>query len=264
MGALKFIIKADSLFNSNNFTVYDDAETPWLHWEGRNVDDDGGEAALFRSAAGTGEAPLVRVQVSGLQFVEESFTDKDDHAGWFSDGDKKTKLKWKIVRSVRVATHVRQEGDTRSFGSEPEFCGELLCEFQGIAEAKQDVDYDGDGARKVKWKKKARTQRLDYKMSIEGRPVGVEMSPGQDSVSMWDLDDRKGWAWGQTYDCGPFKVEYVSKTGCDDVKISTQGVMNPSVAVALGFSLSYWMHPKRVEDDAADRAMKILSSRLSW
>lgn len=251
MGPLEFAIKADSYFSSNNFTIYDNEATPWLHWEGRNYDDVGGKAALFRSAKSDDEKPLVRLDISGVEFAEQTSKNKDDH-GWFSDGDVKTKLKWKIVRTVKVY-NTEDESST---------CGELKCEFEGVAEAKKDIDYE-DGKRVVKWKKSARTQSVKYTMSIEGENVEVSVSPGAKGVSMWDLSGG-GWTWGQTYQCGPFKVEYVPKAGCDDVNISTQGKMNPPIAIALGFSLSYWMHPKRVEDDAADRAMKMISARTGW
>merc|ERR1712224_1179816 len=102
-------------------------------------------------------------------------------------------------------------------------------------------------------------------MKIEGKDVPVSVSPGATDVSFWD--DKSDWRWGQTFTCGPFTTEYKEKSGCDEVLIKTQGVMNPPIAVALGFALAYWMHPKRVEDDAAEKAMELLSKRcglLSW
>eukprot|EP00746_Dinoflagellata_sp_MGD_P154051 gnl/MRDRNA2_/MRDRNA2_84607_c0_seq1.p1 gnl/MRDRNA2_/MRDRNA2_84607_c0~~gnl/MRDRNA2_/MRDRNA2_84607_c0_seq1.p1 ORF type:complete len:274 (+),score=58.38 gnl/MRDRNA2_/MRDRNA2_84607_c0_seq1:116-937(+) len=248
-----FIIKADSMFSSNNFTIYDDNEAKWLHYEGKNFDDYGGEASLFLYSQRNGE-PLCTLKVSGVEFEEIETKDKDDH-GWFSDGDMKTKMKWKISRSVQVF-------DKKDGGK----IGELTCSYEGIAEAKKDVDYEWDGddgqKREVKWKKWARTQEVEYKMSIEGEDVKVSISPGATNVSFWD--DKSDWQWQQAFQCGPFEVEYKEQWGADDVVIKTKGVMNPPIAVSLGFTLAYWMHPKRVEDDAADMAMKKLSDRLGF
>lgn len=256
MGPLKFIIKADSMFSSNDFTIYDNDEVPWLHWEGRNFDNRGGKAALFRSAKTESEDPLLTLDISDVDFSETNRKDKDDH-GWFSEGDKKTKLEWTIVRTVQVYSKVNHEGDSKP-------CGHLKVEVNGIAEAKKDVEYE-DGRRTVKWKKKARTQGVKYTMSIEGENVEVSASPGAQYVNMWSFDGHgHGWEWEQTYQCGPFMVRYDSKVGCDEVRIATQGQMNPPIAVALGFALSYWMHPKRVEDDAAELAMAMISNRSGW
>jgi len=247
MGPLNFVVKADSYFTSNTFTIHDTEDTPWLRWEGSNFDDAGGKAELFRAAKSDQERPLVTLDISGVNFQEVMSKNKDDE-GWFSEGDVKTKLKWKISREVTVS-----QGN--------KVCGKLKVEYEGIAEAKKDVDYGQDG-REVKWKKSARTQSVKHTMSIGGENVEVSVSPGAGAVSLWDFGDN-GWNWNQTYQCGSFRVEYVAQHGCDEVNIATQGNIDPLIAIAVGFALGYWMHPKRVEDDAANKALAMVMQRSS-
>jgi len=252
MGPLKFVVKADSYFTSNTFTIFDThgdfEETPWLRWEGSNFDDAGGKAKLFRAAKTDEEQPLVTLDISGVNFEEVTGKNKDDK-GWFSEGDVKTKLKWKVSREVTVF-----QGN--------QACAKLKVEFEGIAEAKKDVEYGEDG-REVEWKKSARTQSVKHTMSIEDQKVEVSVSPGAGAVSLWDFGDN-GWNWNQIYQCGGFQVDYVAQHGCDEVNIATQGKVNPPIALALGFALGYWMHPKRVEDDAANRALQMVQARSSF
>merc|ERR1712086_696826 len=128
-----------------------------------------------------------------------------------------------------------------------------------MGDYEEDGSYEEDG-REVKWKKSARTQSVKHTMSIDGQNVEVSVSPGAGAVSQWDFGDN-GWNWNQTYECGGFKVDYVAQHGCDEVNIATKGQVNPPIVIAVGFALSYWMHPKRVEDDAANRALQMVQAR---
>jgi len=249
------------MLKKNDFTVYDGEGAKWLSYKGKDFDNAGGEASLFLASGPDKDKALTTLKISGVVFAEAEAEEKDDN-GFFSaiDGDKKTKMKWTITRSVEVF----DKGSGPYKGNK---VGELTCSYKGIAEAKKDVDYNvescGDTtevSRDVEWKSWARAQDVEYKMTIEGKDVPVSMSPGADGVSMWEQDSD--WQWGQTYQCGPFEVEYQEKMGADNVVIKTQGKMNPVISVPLGFTLAYWMHPKRVEDDAAEKALKVLQARV--
>lgn len=249
-----FKIVGESMF-SNNFTVYDNTpndenpNAPWLRLvHSCNLDNDPGTISVEKKAKSDGDKPLLKVEVGPIEFkeIDSSTTDKYP---WFDWGqDDKSKLAWEAERTVKVLAD----------GEVEKPAAVVSIKYKGVACCtKKDRDYDRDGDREVTWEKWATTKEVNITVEIEGKKVSLEHNLGEEKGSNGSYDQKYKVE-------GHFNMQYVSKWGKDEVLIRCEEGGEPLSACAVGFVIAYWLHPKRVEDNAMSKAEKILRDQQGW
>lgn len=257
-GKHAFKIIADGMFG-NNFTVYDNtpneesSNAPWLHLVHSNsFDNDPGTMTVEKKVKCDDEKPLLNVDVGPIEFKELDSSTHDEARTWFDVGkDQNTQLAWEASRTVKVTAE--GEGETPA--------AVVSIKYLGMAVCRKDVDYDmqadGDVDRDVTWEKWARTREANITLELDGKQVTLDHNLGSDRGSDGKYD--------QKYKAeGSFSVQYVSKWGKDEILVDAEEGGEPLVACAVGFVVAYWLHPKRVEDNAMEKAQKILQDKQGW
>lgn len=250
----EFIVKANSVV-SGNFTAYSTEQEPWLKFDhSANFDSQGGVVSVsmaFAPQGGNYGERLLTVKISDVNF-KETEAQHHDATGWFASGDRSTKLMWSITRQVEVL-----EGE---YGKSLAL---LDVDYEGVAEALK-VQNSGE----VQWGKKARTLSTDVRLTIDGKSCSFENHWTDEPPNMsWGWNMVRDIPWEQEYKVtggADFDFHYKDQWGVDEVFVHAGADSNPVVAAALGFMIAYWLHPTRVQDDAAELAMKILQSRLGF
>jgi len=262
----EFIVKANGVM-SGNFTAYSSEQEPWLKFDHTaNFDNQGGVMSVSKAYVpdgGNGGERLLTVKISDVNFNETEASHQDYH-GWF-DSDRTTKMAWSISRKVEVF-----EGEN----GKP--LATLDIEYFGVAEARKSTErgnsYDSDFDSNTHWDSKANTFKADVSLMIGDSTCALQhhwfdpnRNPLGGGFQMWSSFGDIPWAQDYKVTGGPdFGFIYKDQWGIDETVVNAGPDSPPVVAAALGFMISYWLHPTRVEDDAAKLAMKVLSDRLGW
>lgn len=238
---------------SNNFTVYDNTpneenpNAPWLRLvHSCNLDDSEGTVAVEKQVRNDDDKPLLKMDVGPIDFKElDSKT--EESTSWLDwSSDDKTMLAWEASRTVTV----KADGEDAPVAS-------ISVTYRGTACCKKEVRRDADGDRDNMWTKWARTKEVTITVEVEGKKVNLEHHLGEDKGGEND--------WGQKYKIdGIFSAEYINKWGKDEILIQSEEDGEPLTAVAVGFVIAQWLHPKRVEDNACRKAEKILKDQQGW
>jgi len=247
----------------------------WAKWvkmehPSGSLDSAAGEVRLSLCDPGeSGSTGVLIVAKIDDVHVQEQDVEHNDDWGFF-DNDKETSLVWKVQRTVTL-----EDGEGNTVGS-------IKATYQGTAKAEKEVEEreereEGsrrDGDTETKYTKKVRTKSVEYDMQIDGKPVSIEHGLLNRGDKWWQSDSDIAWA--QTYTAKGihpvskvegvlFSSQYQEVTmGLDQVLVTTEAGTKCLACLASGFMLAYWLHPKRVEDDAGEKAMKILQDRCGW
>eukprot|EP00931_Biecheleriopsis_adriatica_P107572 TRINITY_DN81901_c0_g1_i1.p1 TRINITY_DN81901_c0_g1~~TRINITY_DN81901_c0_g1_i1.p1 ORF type:complete len:280 (+),score=38.94 TRINITY_DN81901_c0_g1_i1:42-842(+) len=234
-GEFEFSIKSDGMF-SKDFTVFDGSKgepmAPWLVLDhgGKDFIREGGKVRIAMKE-GDGES-LMELDITAPNFKQLD-TKNDAKPNWFLQCmDFNTALVWSITRELRG----------------PGF--QLKCTYQGVAEASDDNDSDGEGEESD-----AICKSLTFELSVNGRPVQIKHSMtgvlnGTDREQEYELPglgftaDLKEVGWGR-----------------ETVGINVAPQADPILAVGLGFMLAYWLHPEKAESLAEERALNMLRTQ---
>jgi len=249
-----FKIKAEGMMSSN-FTVYDNTPNeensgaPWLRLvHSGNLDNNEGTISVEKKAKGADDKPLLKAEVGPIEFKELDSSTKTEAGSWIDWGkDETTQLAWEARRVVKVMA----DAD----GKMP--AAVVSIKYLGVACCRKDVNYEMDGDREVHWEKWARTKEVNVTLELEGASATLVHNLGADSGSNGSYDQKYKVE-------GNFNFEYISKWGTDEVFVHTEDGAEPLAACTVGFIIAYWLHPKRVEDNAMEKAYKILQDKQGW
>eukprot|EP00928_Gymnodinium_smaydae_P088807 TRINITY_DN72854_c0_g1_i1.p1 TRINITY_DN72854_c0_g1~~TRINITY_DN72854_c0_g1_i1.p1 ORF type:complete len:285 (+),score=68.51 TRINITY_DN72854_c0_g1_i1:65-856(+) len=244
-GNTEMIITAKSMV-SNDFLATDSAGAPWIDLLHNGDFGFGPGSIKLKMASGAEGVPLFSVNMERSEFNELANQDFFDW-GWFDGGpDQHTVLHWSMRRHIIFSDKNEKE------------VAALTCDYAGLARATKDVEYDQEEygvEREVNWNKEARCGKLDISLKVNGEDCQIQHQLSPDN-----------WTYASQYKVsggGSFDFEYVSNWGLDQILIKT-GETAPLSALSIAFVLAYWMHPKRAEDVAKDRAMEILQQRYGY
>lgn len=249
-----FKIIGESMF-SNNFTVYDNTpndennNAAWLRLvHSGSLDNDPGTITVEKKAQGDDAKPLLKMEVGPIEFKELDASSNTEDRTWYDWGaDENSMLAWEADRNVKVTFD----------GDDDKPAAVVSIKYVGVACCRKDVDYERDGDREVKWDKWARTKEVNITLELEGKKVALEHNLGESKGSDGNYDQKYKVE-------GNFNVEYISKWGKDEILIQTEAGGEPLSACAVGFVIAHWLHPKRVEDNAMNKAEKILQDKQGW